>query len=144
MVHALEQIAGLLKPAGILIDIHPSQQPPQIEVTAAEERFPAGTLQESDDFVEYEQADRALAQVQSLGLFSLEEAGEFTFTIHAPSLDELRNDLAENWKDAIIPQESVKEIEAIFTAHTETDLQVVVSEQIKISRFKLIQKIITE
>ncbi len=136
MVHALEKVARLLRPDGILIDIHPSQQPPQIEVNTAEERFAAGTLQESDDFVEYEQADRALAQVQSQGLFSLEAVNSFIFTIHAPSLDELRNFLAENWKDAILPQESVAMIDTVFAEHPMQDLKITISEQIKIGRLK--------
>lgn len=136
MVHALEQIARLIRPAGILIDIHPSQQPPLIEVVGGEARYPAGNLQESDDFAEYEQADHALAQAQSLGLFSLKEAGAFTFTIHASSLDELRDFLAENWKDAIIPAECSANIETIFAAQAMQDMEIIVSELITISRFK--------
>ncbi len=63
MVHALETIHGLLKPDGILLDIHPTNEPATIAVRLRERLIPAGWVQESDDYVEYEWADEALQRV---------------------------------------------------------------------------------
>ena len=68
MVHALEIIHGLLKKDGLLIDIHPNGEPPPIEVHVAGEVLLAGYLEEEADFVEYFEADGALADVTARGL----------------------------------------------------------------------------
>ena len=59
MVHALETIQRLLKPNGILLDIHPTNEPAAIAVRLREQIIPAGWIDESDDYVEYEWADEA-------------------------------------------------------------------------------------
>jgi hypothetical protein len=104
MVHALKIVYNLLAPEGRLIDIHPTGMPPLIEMVAAAGRFPLGYLQESDNFVEYAQADAALAQVMERELFVGERQGKFSFVTHAASIAELQAFLSENWKDAILPE----------------------------------------
>ncbi len=68
MVHALEQVHRLLKPAGALIDIHPMPQRPHVEA------YHEGRAVFSEPLlVSYlegvTQAERALAQVVEEGLF---------------------------------------------------------------------------
>jgi hypothetical protein len=69
MVHALEITRSLLKPDGLLIDIHPTGDPPFVEVHVDGEVRLAGYLEETDNFVEYLEADDALTNVTRRGLF---------------------------------------------------------------------------
>ncbi len=103
MVHALKIVYDLLATEGRLIDIHPTGMPPLIELVTPTGRFPLGYLQESDDFIEYAQADSALNQVVERDLFVNERQGKFVFVTHAASIAELQVFLTENWSDAILP-----------------------------------------
>jgi hypothetical protein len=105
MVHALEIIYSLLEPGGRLIDIHPSGQPPPIEACIADQPHLLGYLQETDNFIEYGQANAALAEVIQRGLFVVEQQGTFVFITRAGSVDELHTFLTENWIDSLFPAE---------------------------------------
>jgi len=59
MVHALEKIRRLLKPSGRLIDIHPMDRPPPVAVRLGLHTHRLGCLRETDDSIEYRQADAA-------------------------------------------------------------------------------------
>jgi len=50
MVHALEITHSLLKPGGLLIDIHPTSQPPRVEIHRDGEILLAGYVDDRDDF----------------------------------------------------------------------------------------------
>jgi SAM-dependent methyltransferase len=92
MVHALEEIHRLLKPAGTLIEIHPSvDAPPFVEV------WSNGRLSfaERDPVFDYEddlrQADAAVATVLDRGVFVLDDRRGFELRTHAASVKELRD-----------------------------------------------------
>ena len=102
MVHALEQIHNLLKPGGHLIDIHPNGEPVEFIYPFEGHEYFIGYLQETDDYIEYRQADEALGTAVSMGLFQVENTGEFTFHTHANTFDNLKAFLDENWSDAVI------------------------------------------
>ena len=105
MVHALEQVHNLLKPGGYLIDIHPNGE--MVEFYASidgGEQF-IGYMHESDNYIEYRQADEAIQAVLEQGLFQLESTGEFDFRDYADSFDELKTFLDENWSDAVITED---------------------------------------
>jgi len=102
MVHALENTWRLLRANGRLIDIHPLEDPPPIEVRLADEVILAGWLRETNDYIEYVQADEALSEVIDRGLFSLKRRDTFMHIIHAETIWALRDYLAENQRDAII------------------------------------------
>jgi hypothetical protein len=114
MVHALEKISQLLKPAGVLLDIHPTNEPAAMAVRLHEQLIPAGWLTESDDYVEYEWADEALQRMVVDRHFALERVGTFEFVWHADTLPELRAYLAEEWKDAIIDELTAGRIEELL------------------------------
>lgn len=93
MGHALEQIHRLLRPDGILIDIHPIVEAPLIEL------YQGGRVlftEASPDFYgeDYRQADHALARVLQRRLFVSERSGEFDFLTYGSSVAELREYLA--------------------------------------------------
>jgi nuclear transport factor 2 (NTF2) superfamily protein len=136
MVHALEKIQQLLTPDGILLDIHPTNEMAAIVVRLREQLIPAGWLNESDDYVEYEWADEALQRVVDVRRFALERVGTFEFVWHADTLNDLRAYLAEEWKDAIIDDLTAMRIEELLKLPVH-DKEILVSEAIRIARYRL-------
>jgi hypothetical protein len=135
MVHALEKIHQLLKPAGILLDIHPTNEPAAIAVRLRDQFIPAGWVNESNDYMEYEWADEALQQVIDDRRFVLERTGTFEFVWHADSMADLRSYLAEEWQDAIIDEVTAMRIEDLLKLPV-PDREILVSEAIRISRYR--------
>lgn len=138
MGHALEKIQRLLKPDGLLLDIHPTNEPAAMAVRLREQFIPAGWLTESDDYVEYEWADEAVNRAVSNGLFALERLGTFEFVWHADSLKDLRAYLAEEWKDAIIDDLTAWRIEELLQVPAH-DKEILISEAIRIARYRKAQ-----
>jgi hypothetical protein len=94
MVHALEEIHRLLRPAGCLIDIHPAPAPTLIEVhRGGTIRF--STQVPGQTFEDVQCADDALAQVIKKGLFAVEQAGQFDWRTYASSVAELRDHVVQ-------------------------------------------------
>jgi len=135
MVHALERIHKLLRPDGSLIDIHPSGDPPPIEVRVGSQVTCAGWLKETDDFIEYGQASAALSQAIECGWFTVEREGTFEFITHADSLAQLREYLAKEWKDAIIDESVAARAEELLNAPNR-DKELTVRERIRIVRMR--------
>jgi len=135
MVHALEITHGLLKPGGLLIDIHPSGEPPPVEVHAGSKVLLAGHVQETDGFMEYFQADDALAEVTAHGLFELERETLFPFTIHAPTIRALTDYLENEWSDAILSTPVSKQL-AELMAEPGEDKKIIIREIVRISRYR--------
>jgi hypothetical protein len=136
MVHALEQIHDLLKPDGYLIDIHPNGEPVEfILPLEGEEQF-IGYMKETDDYIEYRQADEALEMVIAAGLFQVVETGEFEFLDHADSFEELKTFLDENWSDAVIPDEVIVSARRLEKTHGKR--KVLARERVKIGLLKSI------
>lgn len=135
MVHALQKIHDLLKPGGVLLDIHPTNEPAALAVRLREQIIPAGWVNESDDYVEYEWADEALRRAVDDGQFELERLGTFEFVWHADSMAELRDYLAEEWKDAMIDDVTAMRIEQLLKLPVR-DREILVSEAICIARYR--------
>ena len=135
MVHALEKICDLLKPGGLLLDIHPTNEMAAMAVRLRDQLIPAGWLHESDEYVEYEWADEALQHVIDDRRFVLEQSGTFEFVWHADSLKDLRAYLAEEWKDAIIDELTAGRIEELLKLPVR-DKEILVSEAIRIARYQ--------
>jgi hypothetical protein len=135
MVHALETIQQLLKPNGILLDIHPTNEPAALAVRLREQIIPAGWITESDDYVEYEWADEALQRLVDNRHFTLERLGTFDFIWHADTMNDLRADLAAEWKDAIIDDVTAMRIEELLKLPVH-DKEILVSEAIRIARYR--------
>jgi hypothetical protein len=134
MVHALEIIHSLLALDGILIDIHPSQQPARLFVEQAGQHIPAGTVQEVEDYIEYVQASQALQKAVEQGWYVEEQNGIFDYRIVANSLAEFQHHLAENWKDAILSPETIQNIAALLAQTPDSRLNMI--EQIRIARYR--------
>jgi len=135
MVHALEITRDLLKAEGLLIDIHPTGKPPLIEVHVGREVQPAGYLEETDDFVEYFEAQDALTNVTGRGLFELEHEGLFTFMLHAPTIMALADHLETEWSDAVLREETIERATALMGEPGEGK-EIVLRESVRIARFR--------
>lgn len=119
MVHALEQIYELLKPGGQLIDIHPNGELVEFHYVLGDVEHLLGYMLETDDYIEYRQADEALEIAINRELFHLDVTGEFEFRTYADSFDEMQEFLNENWSDANITDEVVASAMALEKEHGE-------------------------
>ncbi len=135
MVHALEKIHELLEPDGRLIDIHPSGEPPPIEVRVGQQVTIVGWMKETDDFIEYAQASAALSEAIQRGWFDVERKGTFEFATHADSISDLREYLAKEWKDAILEEAVMAKATELLNT-SERDKELMVREQIRIARLR--------
>jgi hypothetical protein len=103
MVHALEEIHRVTRPAGTVIEIHPALEFPILEVKGNGEL----AFSENDPGFDYEEdsrlAEEAVATVVGRGLLALEESRRFELRTYASSLRELR----DHWAvaDAYDPEE---------------------------------------
>jgi hypothetical protein len=139
MVHALEITRCLLKQDGLLIDIHPTGQPPRVEAHVGGAIHLAGHLDETDNFVEYFEATDALKNVAGRGLFKLEREGLFTSLLHAPSIMALANHLAAEWSDSILHEETIERAADLMGEPGEGSggrREIVLREFVQIARFR--------
>ena len=134
-MHALEITRDLLKTDGLLIDIHPNGKPPLIEAHVDGEVLLVGHLEETDDFVEYFEADDALTDVTGRGLFELEREGLFTFMLHVPTIMALADYLEAEWSDAVLPEETVKRATELM-GDPGDGREIVLRESVRIARFR--------
>jgi hypothetical protein len=135
MVHALEITRGLLKTDGLLIDIHPTGKPPLIEAHVDGEILLAGHLEETDDFVEYFEADDALTDVTGRGLFKLEREGLFAFMLHTPTIMALADYLEAEWSDSVLHEETIERAAELMGEPGE-GREIVLHESVRIARFR--------
>ena len=134
MVHALEQIHDLLKDRGFLIDIHPSGEKVKFlcELNGQEQFI--GYLEESDDYIEYRQADDAIQKAISKGLFKPVKAGAFEFFTYADSFGEMKAFLEEHWSDAVISEDVILRAGKMESEHGA--YKTILREQVKIGLLK--------
>jgi len=95
MVHALEEIRRLLKPAGLLIDIHPVAEASPIEIHQGGKIELAGSLSVQQWCTDYEQADSALVEIVQRGLFAVERAAVFDSLSYYDTVAEMRAEQKE-------------------------------------------------
>ncbi|NQU31335.1 MAG: hypothetical protein HQ525_11780 [Anaerolineae bacterium] len=117
MVHALREIRNLLNPSGALVDIRPDGELNEFIRPLGDDEHLIGYLHETDDYIEYRQAETAVREVLAAGLFHIEKSGEFTFNIHADSFDELKVFLDETWSDSLIEGDVMAEAKRLNDAY---------------------------
>ena len=146
MVHALEEIHRLLKPNGVLIDIHPVSEPLSIEIHQAGKVDLVGRLSVRQWCFEFEQADIALAEIVKRGMFTVERNALFDLPTHYASAAELGTDLKDSIevfaRDAQAAIEPLSHVEAL-TARAEelmraavSGAELIVHERTHISRLR--------
>jgi hypothetical protein len=93
MVDALRRAHRWLRPAGLLIDVHPTASNAAVEVGDAV----VGHVDAEDGPARHAAAGEALDAALLEGLFTLERALEFDFFTYGDTADELRDYIADNW-----------------------------------------------
>ena len=96
MVHALEEIHRLLKPAGALIDIHPVAVASRLEIHQAGKMDLVGHLMVRQWCADFQQADNALAEIEQRGVFAVERQSVFDTLTYYDSVAEMRTSLKES------------------------------------------------
>jgi hypothetical protein len=96
MVRALEEIHRLLKPTGVLIDLHPVAESSPVETHHGGKIDLAGNLSVRQWCIDYQQADNALAEIVQRGLFAIERGSVFDSLTHYASVAEMRTSLRES------------------------------------------------
>jgi hypothetical protein len=114
MVHALKIAHKLLKPEGLLVNIHNLPVPHVIEIRTAGFIIKAGWLTDSTDFESERLAFEALAKVVSEGIFLLEDERDFSYNVHPDDLHELQEWLAEWWETAVLPDKTIQRVEDLI------------------------------
>jgi SAM-dependent methyltransferase len=143
MVHALEEIHRLLKPGGILIDIHPVPEGYFIKALQGDRILFAERRREpcSEDVLH---AEDALAECVERNLFAVDRRAEFDFLTYASSVRELRdyweelNAFEDEPKDeAIITREEdlYAQVEEIMQA-SGAGAEVAIHERVRIARLR--------
>jgi hypothetical protein len=135
MVHALETIHSLIKPGGVLLDIHPGLDKAWVEVRVNGKDYFLDVVQETDDYIEYQQANEALLQASKRGWFEVDEAGKFLFIIHSGSMEEMREYLVDNWKDAVL-NESLEGKAREYYSKAADSFEILIREEVLITRYK--------
>ena len=99
MVDALCRTRGWLKPDGRLIDIRPADTIPEVVVGFEEPATVIGVLTvEPERHQRHAAANTALDDVLERRLFVFEASREFAFLRYADSAEELRDYIADRWK----------------------------------------------
>jgi len=99
MVNALRRTRGWLKPDGCLIDVRPAQTIPDVVIGSGDLATVVGVLTvEAERHERHAAANKALGDALDRRLFVLEELREFAFLRHADSAEELRDHIAQKWR----------------------------------------------
>ena len=138
MVHALKTVHGLLKPDGILIDIHPAYEARAVEVHVDGDITHAGFVQRPDEFIDLRQANEALQEVIGQGLFEFEQTGKFTFLTRSDNPDDWLDELTGDWTVSYLDEETIQHIEDAFSGPGRRK-EVVIREIVDIARLRVIR-----
>jgi hypothetical protein len=76
-----------------------------------------------------------LQAVVERGLFSIEGTGTFTFNTYAPSLEDLRAYIKEDWEDALIDDQVAGRVDDLWKSPI-NEKEIVLRELVKITRLR--------
>jgi hypothetical protein len=130
MVHALRRAHGLVRPCGLVIDLHPTADPALVLVGDAT----VGVVDAGDGPARHQAATDAIAAALAAGLFELDETFEFDFYLHADTIDQLHDHIVEDWRDACIGDETLARARTMLEAWP--DARPCVRERIRVSRLR--------
>jgi len=147
MVHALEEIHRLMKPDGMLINIHPVSEGYFIKVIQGDRTLFAERKRDtcSEDVI---RAEEAIAQIIERSIFAIDQDTEFDFLTYASSVPELRAYWEEqNAFDDRLDDEAVVEREENLYAQVEEIMQrsgestqIAIHEKVRIMRLKPLRR----
>lgn len=104
MVDALRSARRMVRPAGCLIDLHPTSDRPTVEVAGRV----VGHVVSDDAPIRHAGAAIALANAVDEKLFSIERRERFCFYTYGESHVELARHIRTNWKDSSIDAQTLR------------------------------------
>lgn len=113
MVHALKETHRILRPNGLLINVHDIPVPQAIAVQTPETIHRLGWILYRDDLRIERSSLYALAGVVAEGSFMLEDERDFPYNIYVDGLMELQEWLAEWWESAVLDDSIVQQLAAL-------------------------------
>lgn len=128
MVDALRRAHRMLRPGGTLVDLHPSSAAPPVEVDGVV----VGHVDARNAPERHVAAGQALAAAVAERLFVLTSAAAFDFFTYGDSIEELRDYVEENWRDARIGAAVVKRAREVLASKPGSRPRVV--ERVEASR----------
>ena len=96
MVDALRRASRWVRTDGCVIDVHPTNAIPPVEVAGR----PVGHVETPDGPARHAAADAALRKAIASGLYAEAASTTFDFYTWGDTLDELRDHIEENWRGA--------------------------------------------
>jgi hypothetical protein len=103
MVDALRRAHRMVKPDGCVVDLHPTAAPAPVEAGG----MTTGHVDGGDAPLRHAAAGVAIAAAIEDGLFTIERSTTFAFYTYAGTIDELREYVEENWRNATIDDVTV-------------------------------------
>jgi hypothetical protein len=135
-----------LRPSGRLIDIHPVAEASPVEIHRGTKTELVGNLIVKQWCIDYQEADKALAEITRRGLFAVEREGMFDSLTHYGSLPEMHTSLLESVdkfaREAGSTAEAKAEVEARaaraeeLSRPTVSGAELTIRERIHIRRFR--------
>lgn len=112
-MHALESIHTALRPGGLLLDVRPAPQHPQVEIArgstmGGDTRWtPLGRVDESLRFETLQMADNALQHLIDGGRFIRERAETFIFIYHFDRVETWLAFMSKSWNTGKLSDEVI-------------------------------------
>lgn len=112
MVDALRRAHQIVTTDGSVVDIHPTDAPASMEVGAKT----IGEVGAGDAPLRHAAAQAALKTAVDAGLFEVDAVVGFDFYTYGDTVEELRDYIVENWRNARIDDEIVHEARRALAA----------------------------
>ncbi len=104
MVDALRRSHRMVRPDGLVVDLHPSAWPASVEVG----NTTTGYVFSPDARDRHADAGVALATIIDERLLQIDEAATFTFYTYGDTIEELRDYIEENWRDSRLEAHTIE------------------------------------
>jgi hypothetical protein len=108
MVDALRRAHRIVEPNGFVVDLHPSAVSAILEVGNDK----TGFVTAGDAPLRHAAAGVALAAAIQEGLFAIDRSLAFTFYTYGASAEELKDYVAEHWRNGCIDDDSLERTRA--------------------------------
>jgi hypothetical protein len=130
MVDALKRAHRIVRPDGVVLDVHPTSAYALLEVGS----HVIGTVSPGDAPERHQAATDAVATAIARGWFSCADTVEFAFLTYGDSIDELREYLTDNWRDTTIDAATVAHARAALQSRA--GLKPAVREHVRIAKLR--------
>jgi hypothetical protein len=137
MVHALDEIRGVLAPGGLLVDLRPLLDRWPVEVSWTNGHAPAGRATDlAEPLADDEAANAAMGALASSGAFQREREETFPLYYYWDTPKEMEAYIAEEWSDVIAVEEDAWNRLRSMWASASADARVRLQIKMWIARYR--------